>query len=59
VTVAMVSGGVAVVLAMALVALIVPSFWFFRASRSAVDVVSRPASPAPERGEDRPGPTPS
>jgi MFS family permease len=59
VTVAMVSGGVAVVLAMVLVALIVPSFWFFRASRSAVEVVSRPASPAPESGEDRPGPTSS
>src|SRR3954454_8905429 len=35
VTVAMVSGGVAVVLVMVLVALIVPSFWYFRASRSA------------------------
>jgi MFS family permease len=35
VTVAMVSGGVIVVVAMAVVALVVPSFWFFRASRSA------------------------
>ncbi|MGY1615679.1 MFS transporter [Geodermatophilus sp. SYSU D00691] len=35
VTVAMVSGGVVVVLAMVVVALVVPSFWFFRASRSA------------------------
>jgi MFS family permease len=59
VTVAMVSGGVAVVLVMVLVALIVPSFWFFRASRSTVEVVSRPASPSPERGEDRPGPATS
>lgn len=32
----MVSGGVVVVVAMALVALLVPSFWLFRASRSAV-----------------------
>jgi MFS family permease len=37
VTVAMVSGGVVVVVAMALVALLVPSFWLFRASRAAVD----------------------
>jgi MFS family permease len=37
VTVAMVSGGVVVVLAMAVVALAVPSFWFFRASRAAAD----------------------
>ena len=36
VTVAMVSGGVVVVLAMALVAALVPSFWLFRASRAAV-----------------------
>ena len=35
VTVAMVSGGVFVVVAMALVAVAVPSFWFFRASRTA------------------------
>jgi len=48
VTVAMVSGGVVVVVAMAVVALVVPSFWLFRASR--------PGSPAPESGEDRPGP---
>ncbi|SEK49118.1 Predicted arabinose efflux permease, MFS family [Blastococcus sp. DSM 46786] len=34
---AMVSGGVVVVLAMVAVALLVPSFWLFRASRSAVD----------------------
>jgi hypothetical protein len=36
VSVAMVSGGVVVVVAMALVALLVPSFWLFRASRSTV-----------------------
>ncbi|WP_233489003.1 MFS transporter [Blastococcus sp. TF02-9] len=36
VTVAMVSGGVVVVLAMALVAVLVPTFWLFRASRAAV-----------------------
>lgn len=35
VSVAMVSGGVVVVLAMALVAVLVPSFWLFRASRTA------------------------
>lgn len=35
VTVAMVSGGVVVVVAMVVVALAVPSFWLFRASRSA------------------------
>ena len=35
VSVAMVSGGVVVVLAMALVAVLVPSFWLFRASRAA------------------------
>jgi hypothetical protein len=33
--VAMVSGGIVVVLAMVVVALVVPSFWYFRASRSA------------------------
>jgi MFS family permease len=58
--VAMVSGGVVVVVAMALVALVVPSFWLFRASRSAQETVvmgeARPGSPAPESGEDRPGP---
>ncbi|MGY1846503.1 MFS transporter [Blastococcus sp. SYSU DS1021] len=37
VTVAMVSGGIVVVLAMAAVALLVPSFWLFRASRSGVE----------------------
>ncbi|TFV53056.1 MFS transporter [Blastococcus sp. TF02A_35] len=36
VTAAMVSGGVVVVVAMAAVALLVPSFWLFRASRSTV-----------------------
>jgi MFS family permease len=35
VSVAMVSGGVIIVVAMAVVALLVPSFWLFRASRSA------------------------
>jgi MFS family permease len=59
VSVAMVSGGVVVVVAMALVALVVPSFWLFRASRSAQETLpaaeARPASPAPESGEDRPG----
>jgi len=35
VTAAMVSGGVMIVVAMAVVALVVPSFWLFRASRSA------------------------
>ena len=59
VTVAMVSGGVVVVVAMAVVALVVPSFWLFRASRSAQETVpaeeARPGSPAPESGEDRPG----
>jgi MFS family permease len=34
VTVAMVSGGVVIVVAMAVVALVVPSFWLFRASRT-------------------------
>jgi MFS family permease len=60
VTVAMVSGGVVVVVAMAVVALAVPSFWLFRASRSLRESVpverTRPVSPTPERGEDRPGP---
>ena len=51
VTVAMVSGGVVIVVAMVLVALVVPSFWLFRASRSGD---ARPGSPAPESGEDRP-----
>ena len=53
VTVAMVSGGLVIVVAMIVVALLVPSFWLFRASRSAAE--TRPASPAPESGEDRPG----
>jgi hypothetical protein len=57
--VAMVSGGVVVVVAMAVVALVVPSFWLFRASRAAQPTASagetRPGSPAPESGEDRPG----
>jgi heme/copper-type cytochrome/quinol oxidase subunit 2 len=61
VTVAMVSGGVVIVVAMVVVALVVPSFWFFRASRSARETVAteatRPGSPAPESGEDRPGPS--
>jgi len=35
VTAAMVSGGVVIVVAMAVVALVVPSFWLFRASRAA------------------------
>jgi hypothetical protein len=35
------------------VALVVPSFWLFRASQSAAE--TRPGSPAPESGEDRPG----
>ncbi|MGY1689107.1 MFS transporter [Geodermatophilus sp. SYSU D01105] len=60
VSAAMVSGGVVVVVAMLLVALVVPSFWHFRASRSTYATVpaggARPASPAPESGEDRPGP---
>lgn len=34
VTVAMVSGGVVIIVAMVVVALVVPSFWLFRASRS-------------------------
>jgi hypothetical protein len=59
VSVAMVSGGVIVVVAMAVVAVLVPSFWLFRASRSAGGAVpageARPGSPAPESGEDRPG----
>ncbi|SFK86419.1 MFS transporter [Geodermatophilus ruber] len=62
VTAAMVSGGVVVVVAMVLVALVVPSFWFFRASRAmrptALAGEPRPDSPAPESGEDRPGPAP-
>ena len=33
-TAAMVSGGIVVVVAMIVVALVVPSFWLFRASRS-------------------------
>jgi hypothetical protein len=49
-----------VLVAMALVALVVPSFWLFRASRSWQETVvageTRPSSPAPESGEDRPGP---
>jgi MFS family permease len=60
VSVAMVSGGVVIVVAMAVVALAVPSFWLFRASRAARASVpareARPGSPAPESGEDRPGP---
>jgi MFS family permease len=56
VSVAMVSGGVFVVAAMAVVALVVPSFWLFRASRSMVE--ARPGSPAPESGVDRPGSAP-
>jgi MFS family permease len=56
VSVAMVSGGVFVVAAMAVVALVVPSFWLFHASRSMVE--ARPGSPAPESGEDRPGSAP-
>ncbi|MCW2637260.1 MAG: major facilitator superfamily 1 [Blastococcus sp.] len=38
VSVAMVSGGVVIVVAMAVVALVVPSFWLFRASRAASEV---------------------
>jgi MFS family permease len=60
VSVAMVSGGVVVVLAMLVVALVVPSFWIFRASRAggetATTGAARPGSPAPESGKDRPGP---
>jgi hypothetical protein len=60
VTFAMTSGGVVVVVAMVLVALFVPSFWLYRASRTAQDTVvageDRPGSPAPESGEDRPAP---
>jgi len=55
VTVAMVSGGVVIVVAMVVVALVVPSFRLFRASRPAK--VARPASPSPESGEDRHGPS--
>ena len=58
VSVAMVSGGIATVLAMVVVALAVPSFWLFRASRSAQPSATsggaRPGSPAPESGEGRP-----
>ena len=58
VTFAMWSGGVIVVVAMVVVAVVVPSFWLFRASRSAQDTVvageTRPGPPAPESGEDRP-----
>ena len=36
VTVAMVSGGVVIIVAMVVVAVLVPSFWLFRASRTAV-----------------------
>ena len=61
--VAMVSGGTVVVLAMVVVALAVPSFRLFRASRSVPEIAvvagARPGSPSPERGEDRPGPVPS
>jgi MFS family permease len=61
VTFAMWSGGVIVVVAMALVAVVVPSFWLFRASRSAQEAVvaqeDRPGSSAPENGEHRPGHT--
>jgi MFS family permease len=59
VTFAMWSGGVVVVAAMAVVALLVPSFWLFRASRAAQRSVAageaRPGSSAPESDEDRPG----
>jgi hypothetical protein len=34
VTIAMVSGGIVIVVAMAVVAVVVPSFWLFRASRA-------------------------
>jgi MFS family permease len=56
VSVAMVSGGVTIVVAMAVVALLVPSFRLFRASRSAQQE-ARPASSAPESDEGRPNPT--
>jgi MFS family permease len=61
VSVAMVSGGIATVVAMVVVALAVPSFWLFRASRSAQPDAggARPVSSAPESGEGRPGSTPS
>jgi MFS family permease len=59
VTFAMWSGGVVVVAAMAVVALLVPSFWLFRASRAAQRSVAageaRPGSSAPESDDDRPG----
>ncbi|MCW2702351.1 MAG: major facilitator superfamily 1 [Blastococcus sp.] len=58
VSVAMVSGGVVIAVAMIVVALAVPSFWLFRASRSArMGREARPGSPAPESGEDQPGPS--
>jgi MFS family permease len=56
VSVAMVSGGVTIVVAMAVVALLVPSFRLFRASRAAQQE-ARPASSAPESDEGRPNPT--
>jgi MFS family permease len=58
VTVAMWAGGVVIVVAMVVVALVVPSFWLFRASsvRSAAEGEARPGSPAPESGDDRPDP---
>jgi hypothetical protein len=44
---------------MVVVAVAVPSFWHFRASRAAYAGAAadepRPASPAPESGESRPG----
>ena len=62
VSVAMVSGGIATVVAMVVVALVVPSFWLFRASRATAARPgaggARPVSPAPESGEGRPGSTP-
>jgi MFS family permease len=55
VSVAMVSGGIVILVAMVLVALAVPSFHRFRASQ--VDQGrTRPASSAPESDESRPGP---
>jgi hypothetical protein len=51
----MVSGGVIIVVGMIVVALLVPSFRLFRASRPAEQ--ARPVSPAPENGGDRPGPS--
>jgi MFS family permease len=57
VTVAMVSGGIVVVVAMIVVALFVPSFRRFRASqvRRATVGETRPDSSAPESDEGRPG----